>query len=131
RVAIIGATAYTTRALIRLLLGHPQVEIVALRGRRAPQPRIDAIFPEFTGRIDMRCEPIEPAALKGRADVAMLCLPNGIAMSLVPLLLAAELRVIDFSADYRLKEPADYQQWYDKAHVDLHNLEHAVYGLPE
>lgn len=131
RVAIIGATAYTSREILRLLLNHPQVEIAALCSRRDPQPRIDAIFPEFTGRLDMQCEPIEPSALKGRADVAMLCLPNGIAMSLVPLLLAAGLRVVDFSADYRLKEPADYQQWYDKAHVDLHNLEHAVYGLPE
>lgn len=131
RVAIIGATAYTSRELIRILLQHPQVEIVAMCGRRDPQPRIDEIFPEFTGRLNMRCEPIEPAALQGRADVAMLCLPNGIAMGLVPPLLAGGLRVIDFSADYRLKEPADYQQWYDKAHTDLANLAHAVYGLPE
>lgn len=131
RVAVIGATAYTSREVLRWLLRHPGVEITALCTRRDPQPRIDEIFPEFTGRLSVECEPIEPAALRGRADVALLCLPNGIAMSIVPLLLAADLRVIDFSADYRLKEPADYQQWYDKAHVDLANLEHAVYGLPE
>lgn len=131
RVAIIGATAYTSREVLRWLLRHPQVEIVALCGRRDPQPRIDEIFPELTHRLEMRCEPIDPAALKGRADVAMLCLPNGITMELVPSLLAAGLRVIDFSADYRLKEPADYFQWYDKQHTDLENLQHAVYGLPE
>ncbi|HSW45342.1 MAG TPA: N-acetyl-gamma-glutamyl-phosphate reductase, partial [Phycisphaerae bacterium] len=77
------------------------------------------------------CEPIDPASLAGRADVAMLCIPNGLAMDLVPGLLKAGLRVIDFSADYRLKEPAEYQQWYNKEHTDLANLAHAVYGLPE
>ncbi len=131
RVAIVGATAYTSREAIRWLLGHPQAEIVALCSRRDPQPRIDQIFPELAGRLQLKCEPIDAAALKGRADVAMLCLPNGLAMSIVPDLLAAGLRVIDFSADYRLKEPADYQQWYDKEHTDLANLEHAVYGIPE
>ena len=131
RVAIIGATAYTSRETIRWLLGHPQVEIAALCSRRDPQPRIDEIFPEFSGRLTVRCEPIDPAALKGRADLAMLCLPNGISMTLVPDLLAAGLRVIDFSADYRLKEPADYHQWYGSRHIDLENLVRAVYGVPE
>ena len=63
--------------------------------------------------------------------MALLCLPNGLAMQYVPELLAAGLRVIDFSADYRLKEPAEYTQWYNKEHTDLANLERAVYGLPE
>ncbi|NLX14471.1 MAG: N-acetyl-gamma-glutamyl-phosphate reductase [Phycisphaerales bacterium] len=131
RVAIIGATAYTSREAIRLLLNHPRVQITALCSRRDPQPAIEDIFPEFAGRLTMTCEPINPSALKGRADVALLCLPNGLAMGLVPDLLAAGLRVIDFSADYRLKEPADYAQWYNKQHTDLANLESAAYGLPE
>lgn len=131
RVAILGATAYTSRETIRWLLAHPAVEIVALGSRRDPPPTIAEIFPEFAGRLDMRCEPLEPAALKGRADVAMLCLPNGVSMEYVPALLEAGLRVIDFSADYRLKEPADYAQWYNRQHMDLDNLAGAVYGLPE
>ena len=131
RVAIIGATAYTSREVIRWLLGHRGAEIVALCSRRDPQPRIDEIFPEFAGRLEMRCEPIDAAALAGRADVALLCLPNGLAMELVPPLLKAGLRVIDFGADYRLKEPAEYQQWYNKVHTDLEHLTHVVYGLPE
>jgi N-acetyl-gamma-glutamyl-phosphate reductase len=131
RVAVIGATAYTSRETIRWLLNHPQAEIVALCSRRDPQPRIDEIFPELSGRLDLKCEPTTVSALKGRADVAMLCLPNGVTMEIVPELLAAGLRVIDFSADYRLKEPADYAQWYDKTHTDIENLEHAVYGIPE
>lgn len=131
RVAIIGATAYTSREAIRWLLRHPRVEIVALCSRRDPQPKIDEVFPEFAGQIDQQCEPIAPAALKGRADVVLLCLPNGITMNFVPELLAVGLRVIDFSADYRLKEPADYKQWYNQDHTDLENLAHAAYGLPE
>ena len=131
RVAILGATSYTSRETIRWLIHHPRAEIVALCSRRDPQPRLDEVFPEFTGRVDRACEPIHPAALAGRADVAMLCLPTGLAMDLVPPLLEAGLRVIDFSADYRLKEPADYHQWYNKVHADLDNLAHAVYGMPE
>jgi len=72
RVGIIGATAYTSRETIRLLLGHPQAEIVALSSRRDPQPHICEVFPEFEGRLDLRCEPIDPAALQGRVDVALL-----------------------------------------------------------
>lgn len=131
RVGIIGATAYTSRETIRLLMGHPQVELVALCSRRDPQPAIDEVFPEFAGRLNLRCEAIDPAALAGRIDVVLMCLPNGIPMQLVPDLLKAGIRVIDFSADYRLKEPADYAQWYNKTHTDLGNLKHAVYGLPE
>ena len=109
RVAIVGATAYTSREAIRWLLRHPHAQITALCSRREPQPRIDEIFPDLAGMCSMQCEPIEPAALRGRADVAFLCVPNGLAMTLVPQLLAAGLRVVDFSADYRLKEPADYE----------------------
>lgn len=131
RVGIIGATSYTARESIRLLMGHPQAEVVALCSRRDPQPRIDEVFPEFSGRLDLRCEAIDPDALAGRIDVALLCLPNGIAMQHVPALLGHGIRVVDFSADYRLKEPADYAQWYNKQHTDLDSLAHAVYGLPE
>ncbi|MBP7937268.1 MAG: N-acetyl-gamma-glutamyl-phosphate reductase [Phycisphaerae bacterium] len=131
RVAIVGATAYTSRETIRWLLVHPGVDIVALCSRRDPQPRIDEVFPELAGRLELRCEPIDASALKGRVDVVMMCLPNGLTMDLAPRLLDAGIRVIDFSADYRLKEPAEYQQWYGKEHTDLGNLARAVYGLPE
>jgi len=131
RIGIIGATSYTAREALRLLMSHPQAQVVAACSRRDPQPRIDEVFPEFTGRLDLQCEPIDPDALRGRVDVAFLCLPNGLAMQYVPALLSHDIRVIDFSADYRLKEPADYAQWYNKTHTDLENLRHAVYGLPE
>jgi len=131
RVAIIGADGNAARETIRLSLAHPHMEITALFSPLDPLPKIDELFPEFTGLMEMQCEPIEPASLKGRADVAMLCVPSGIAMNLTPVLLKAGLRVIDYSADYRLKEPAEYQQWYNCEHSDLDNLARAIYGLPE
>lgn len=131
RVAIVGATAYTSRETIRLLLNHRSAEIVAFCSRRDPQPKVSDVFPEFAGRVDAQCEPIDPQALKGRADVALLCVPSGVAMEVTPALIDAGLRVIDFSADYRLKEPADYEQWYGQPHSDLDHLAEAVYGLPE
>ncbi|HOA73642.1 MAG TPA: N-acetyl-gamma-glutamyl-phosphate reductase [Phycisphaerae bacterium] len=131
RIGIVGATSYTAREAFRLLLNHPQAQVVAACSRRDPQPRVDEVFPEFTGRVNLQCEPIDADALRGRIDVAFLCLPNGLAMTLAPRLLELGIRVIDFSADYRLKEPADYAAWYDKTHTDLDNLAQAVYGLPE
>lgn len=131
RLGIIGATSYTARESLRLLMAHPHVELLALCSRRDPQPRIDEVFPEFSGRLDLRCEPIDLNALKGRIDVVFLCLPNGLAMQYVPTLLKQGIRVVDFSADYRLKEPTDYAQWYNKTHTDLDNLQRAIYGLPE
>jgi N-acetyl-gamma-glutamyl-phosphate reductase len=132
-VAIIGATAYTSREAIRWLLRHPQAEIVALCGRKDWMWRshIHEVFPELAGRLELPVEEIDPASLAGRVDVVMLCVPHAVATQYVPALLKAGHRVIDFSADYRLKEPADYEQWYNTKHTDLENLAHAVYGLPE
>lgn len=133
RVAIIGATAYASREAIRWLLRHPQAEIVALFGRRdwMWRPHIHEVFPELVGRLELPVEDIDPASAASRADVVMLCVPHAVATQYVPSLLNAGARVIDFSADYRLKEPADYEQWYNTKHTDLENLKHAVYGLPE
>ncbi len=131
RVAIVGATGYAALETIRWLRRHPAAEVTLLCSRRDPQPRISAIFPELRGRLDVQCEPIEAARIAARADVAMLCLPAGQAMTLTPPLLEAGVKVIDFSADYRLKDPGEYEQWYGVKHTDVPHLDEAVYGLPE
>lgn len=131
RVAIVGATGYAALEAIRWLQRHPAAEITLLCSRREPQPRMSDIFAELRGRLDVRCEPIEATRIAARADVAMLCLPAGHAMSLVPPLVEAGVKVIDFSADYRLKDPAEYEQWYGVRHADVPHLDEAVYGLPE
>jgi len=131
RVAIIGPTGYTACEAIRLLVRHPQAEIAVLASRRDPQPHIAEIFPSLRGVLDMRCEPIDPDGIARKADAVLLCLPHKVAMEHVPALLDAGLKVVDLSADYRLKDPEDYQRWYAHAHSDVENLGEAVYGLPE
>lgn len=131
RVAIVGATGYAGLEAIRLLLRHPQACITAVCSRRDPQPVISDVFPELRGRCDLRCGPIDAGSIARQADTAMLCLPAGQALQLTPALLRAGVKVIDYSADYRLKDPTDYEKWYGLKHTDLEGLAGAVYGLPE
>ena len=130
RVAIIGATGYTSLETIRWLLKHPNVTITYLASRKQEQP-ISELFPELLDRIHLPIAPFDVDAIKKAADVAFLCLPHVAAMEHVPPLLEAGLKVIDLSADYRLKDAANYEKWYKHAHSDPKNLAAAVYGLPE
>jgi N-acetyl-gamma-glutamyl-phosphate reductase len=130
RVAIVGATGYTSLETIRWILKHPAANITYLASRKQEQP-ISELFPELLGRISLPIAPFEANAIKKAADVAFLCLPHVAAMEHVPPLLDAGLKVIDLSADYRLKDAANYEKWYKHAHRDAKNLAAAVYGLPE
>ncbi len=130
RVAIVGATGYTSLELLRWLLRHPLVRVTVLSSRKPEQP-ISEIFPELLGRIDLPIEPFDSRVIAQKADVAFLCVPHASAMQYAPELLAAGVRVIDLSADYRLKDAGLYEKWYKHTHTDVQNLEHAVYGLPD
>lgn len=131
RVAILGATGYTALETIRLLLRNRQVEITAATTRQDGAPSISSIHPSLTGRLDLRCEELNPSQISERADFAFCCLPHGASASVIPQLLAAGLRVIDLSADYRLSDAAVYRQWYGLEHADPARLGTTVYGLPE
>ncbi|MCC5830191.1 MAG: N-acetyl-gamma-glutamyl-phosphate reductase [Phycisphaeraceae bacterium] len=131
RVAIIGPTSYTGLELIRILLRHPRARISYLASARAELPNIADEFPQLTGRCDMTCRPLDPAAIAAESDVAFVCLPHVAAMEHVPRLLEAGIRVIDLSADYRLTDAELYQRVYGHAHTDRMHLGQAVYGLPE
>ncbi|MBI1899932.1 MAG: N-acetyl-gamma-glutamyl-phosphate reductase [Planctomycetia bacterium] len=131
RVAILGATGYSALELVRILLKHPEAQITALTSRQEGNPHIAMVHPSLVGRIDLRCENLEPSAVAARADCVFCCLPHGVVTSWVPPLLAADVRVIDLSADYRLKDPEVYTKWYALKHGDTKNLPRAVYGLPE
>ncbi len=131
RVAIVGSTGYTAYEAIRVLLRHPQAEVTALASRREPQPHIAEIFPALRGMLDLRCEPIDAETIAKKADVALMCLPHVVAMESVPCFLRTGMKVVDLSADYRLKNAADYQEWYKHPHTDAKNLAEAAFGLPE
>ncbi|HEV7223502.1 MAG TPA: N-acetyl-gamma-glutamyl-phosphate reductase [Pirellulales bacterium] len=131
RVAILGATGYSALELIKILLRHPAAEITAVTSRQEGRPPIASVHPSLTGRLDLPLEDLDPEELASRADCVFSCLPHGVTTGLVPQLLAGNCRVVDFSADYRLKSPAVYEQWYGEKHGDPERLSSAVYGLPE
>ena len=130
KVAVIGASGYTGVELLRLLAGHPQVVVTCVTSRQQAGQALSEAFPSLAGIFDMTFEAVEPAALAGRADLVFLAVPHQAAMGMVPQLLAAGCRVVDLSADYRLRDPAVYAEWYEP-HQTPGLLAEAVYGLPE
>ena len=130
RVAIIGASGYTGAESIRILFRHAEAELTYLTALPEECGPSAEVFPEFRGRCDVPIEPLDLDKLAASADVALCCLPHKVSMGFVPKLLDAGVKVIDFSADYRLKDVAVYEKYYQK-HTDTGNLAKAVYGLPE
>jgi len=130
RVAIIGASGYTGAESIRIILRHSEAELTYLTALPEECGAVEDVFPQFKGRCEMQIEPLDLDKLAGLADVALCCLPHKVSMGFVPKLLDAGLKVIDFSADYRIKDVAVYEKYYVK-HTDTGNLKHAAFGLPE
>jgi len=131
RVAILGATGYTALELIKILLRHPEVEIAVLTSRQEHHRSISEIHRSLAGRIDGKTESLSPAEVAHRADCVFSCLPHGASAAVVPELIEAGTRVVDFSADYRLDDPAVYAAWYGQEHADPTRMAETVYGLPE
>jgi len=130
RVAIIGASGYTGAESIRILFRHSEAELTYLTALPEECGPVGEVFPEFRGRCDLAIEPLDLDKLSDLADVALCCLPHKVSMGFVPKLLAAGVKVIDFSADYRIKNVNVYEKFY-QPHTDPANLAKAVYGLPE
>jgi len=131
RVAIIGASGYTGAESIRIILQHNEAELTYLTALPEECGAVEDIFPQFKGRCNLQIEPLDFKKLTGLADVALCCLPHKVSMGFVPRLLEAGLKVVDFSADYRLKDVAVYEEFYKVKHTDIANLSRAVFGLPE
>ncbi len=130
RVAIIGASGYTGAESIEILLRHSEAKLTYLSALPEECGLVSDMFGRFKGRCEMEVVPLDLEKLADAADVALCCLPHKVSMSFVPKMLDAELKVIDFSADYRIKDVAVYEKFYQK-HTDTGNLAKAVYGLPE
>ncbi len=132
KIAILGGSGYTAAELLKILLHHPGAEIVAVTSRHEGTPLLAELHPSLTGRLSLRCEPFDADRLLARGvQCAFGCLPHGVSMGTLPALLERGVRVIDLSADYRLRDPNVYAQWYGESHDDLAHLAQAVYGLPE
>jgi len=131
RVAIIGASGYTGAESIEIILRHPEAKVTYLTALPEECGHVADVFGQFKGRCDLAIEPLDMSKLTELADVALCCLPHKVSMGFVPKLLAAGLKVIDFSADYRLKNVKVYEKYYSVQHTDIENLKKAVFGLPE
>jgi len=130
RVGIVGGTGYTGVELLRLLAQHPHAEIVAITSRAEAGLRVAQLFPSLRGSVDLKFSDPKTAPLSG-CDVAFFATPHGVARGQAPALLAAGARVIDLAADFRLKDPAEFERWYGTPHTCRDLLSQAVYGLPE
>jgi N-acetyl-gamma-glutamyl-phosphate reductase len=130
KAGIVGATGYTGVELIRLLLGHPDVEIAAVTSRSEAGRALEEIFPNLRGCGGLRFEAPDPQRLAG-CDVVFFATPNGTAMRWARELLDGGVRIIDLAADFRLRDPALWERWYGMEHACPELLEEAVYGLPE
>lgn len=133
-VAVVGASGYSGEELVRLLLHHPGVELVAVTSRQQAGQTVAQVFPRFAGHPRARTlRFVEPdvAALAAGARVVFLALPHGVAAEFAAPLLEAGCRVVDLSADFRLRSAAVYREFYGHDHPAPELLGEAVYGLPE
>ena len=134
KTAIVGASGYTGMELLRLLLVHPGVELVAVTSRAEAGKCLAAVFPRFQKAPGAALSFIEPdpdAIAATGAKVAFLALPHGVAAEIARALLERGLKVIDLSADFRLRDAAVYEEFYGHPHPAPDLLGEAVYGLPE
>ncbi|HVS62774.1 MAG TPA: N-acetyl-gamma-glutamyl-phosphate reductase [Thermoanaerobaculia bacterium] len=133
RVVVAGASGYSGGELLRILAGHPEVEIGRLAAGEQAGKRLAGVHPRFRGTElgERVLAESDWNALGEGADVAFLALPHGHAITAAPRLLAQGCRVIDIGADFRLRDPQQYTRWYGLEHSAVDLLHEAVYGLPE
>ncbi len=130
KAGIVGGTGYTGVELLRLLAQHPQVELHAITSRGEAGRPVADLFPNLRHHVDLTF--IEPSVASLQdCDVVFYATPNGTAMQQVPDLLDTGVRVVDLAADFRLRDPAEWQQWYALEHACPGCLDQAGYGLPE
>ena len=127
---IVGGTGYTGVELLRLLAQHAQVELKAITSRKEAGTPVSAMFPSLRGHVELAFSEPNPQTLHG-CDVVFFATPNGVAMGETRALLDSGARVIDLSADFRLKDLAEWERWYKVKHAAPELVAGAVYGLPE
>ena len=130
KVAVYGASGYTGLELMRLLARHPGAELTCVTSREHQGRKVSEVFPALTRVVDLAFITPDPTAVAQAAQVVFLAVPHQTAMKVVPALLAAGVRVVDLSADFRFRDRAVYEAWY-QPHSAPELLREAVYGLPE
>lgn len=130
RAGIVGGTGYTGIEMLRILLLHPDVQVEVVTSRTDAGQRVDGLYPSLRGLCDVVFSGPEVGALK-QCDVVFFATPNGTAMLMAEALLSANVKVIDLSADFRIKDDKLWSKWYGMEHACPDLITEAVYGLPE
>jgi N-acetyl-gamma-glutamyl-phosphate reductase len=129
KAAIIGGSGYTGGELARLLCRHPQITLDAMTSRRLAGTKVAEEHSYLEGFVDLRYE--QAIDSREEYDIVFVAAPHGASMEVVPSLLEKGMRVVDLSADYRLRDPKVYSKWYGLEHKDAKNLGISAYGIPE
>ena len=122
RVAVAGASGYMGAEALRLLCVHPKLQLVAVTSERLSGERLDKVFPHLRGLSNLVFTELDAARLSDLADLVFLALPHMESQRAVPVLRTHGRKVIDLSADYRLRDPQDYVTWYKAPHIDPNGL---------
>lgn len=131
KTAICGASGYTGAELLRILSQHPEVEITVVTSEQSSGKRVPEIYPHLYFLNHLTFEPLKKEELLDKAELFFLALPHGTSQEVVDFFHRHKKKVIDLSADYRLKDTKVYEQWYKTPHRYPETLKSAVYGLPE
>lgn len=130
KAGIVGGTGYTGVELLRLLAQHPQVELKAITSRKEAGTPVARMFPSLRRRVDITFTEPTPRALAG-CDIVFFATPNGVAMGEARTVLDSGARIVDLSADFRIKDVAEWERWYKTKHAAPELVREAIYGLPE
>ncbi len=131
RVGIVGATGYTAVELIKILLRHPNVTITQVTSRDPDGPAVADVHTSLRERLDLNFCQLDIDAFVSQVDCAFCCLPHAASAKIVSQLLEKGIKVVDFSADYRLNDVATFEQWYNVEHPDGQRVGNVPYGIPE
>lgn len=130
KVGIVGGTGYTGAELLRILVAHPQAEVAMITSRAEAGMPVSDLYPSLRGHLDLRFSQPDPKAL-AQCDVVFFATPHNVAMNSVPELLELGARIIDLSADFRIRDAKLWSSWYNEEHICPELLSEVVYGLPE
>ncbi|MBV8030654.1 MAG: N-acetyl-gamma-glutamyl-phosphate reductase, partial [Betaproteobacteria bacterium] len=130
KIGIVGGTGYTGVELLRLLAQHPEAELRAITSRTEAGKPVSAMFPSLRKRVDLAFSRPEPRTLAG-CDLVFFATPTGVAMAEARAVLESGTRIIDLSADFRLRDVSEWERWYKTKHSAPELVREAVYGLCE
>jgi N-acetyl-gamma-glutamyl-phosphate reductase len=131
KAAVVGAAGYAGIEAVRLVLGHPELELALVTSGADEGKAVADVYPALAGLTEARFEAPDALAIAQVADIAFLAVPHTAALALAPTLVQRGVKVVDLSADFRLQDAAVYERWYEVEHTAPDLLARAVYGLPE